>query len=446
MKKTICVFLIVLLLLEMLSCPIMAQSLPKQADSWAKSELIDAMVLSLCPSQWDINLHHDLTDQDRLFILAEVENRLNQISLSPVDKFNTYSSDQTNTRLSFITQLFNRLTQVSLNDPLIQSHETALDFAKRYRIIVGNEKGNVEPNRSCTLQEALIIASRFLSAVYDHTNESSKGFLWQATNGRNTLYLLGTVHTNQIYPLHYRINDILKASDTITTEVNFNDSTDYQTFKKLQYYSDGTTLRDHVSNSVYQSVWAQLKQNGYTEQEMNACKPWALGMMFSNLSSLTDDTWIVDEYVFQKALALNKIILSCEGYTYQAKLYDTLSDSYQQDYLMTCLSSYKDFLTNGMQSNIWIDNEANALSFKHGNISVFEKTYDKDALLNSHDELAEMLYINRDNNMADYAEKLLNDPIHDTNLFVVGAGHMIGQNGIIDTLMDRGYDIKMMNY
>ena len=41
------------------------------------------------------------------------------------------------------------------------------------------------------------MANRLILALYDANDAGSKGLLWKATNGRNTLYLLGTIHLDR---------------------------------------------------------------------------------------------------------------------------------------------------------------------------------------------------------------------------------------------------------
>ncbi len=443
MKKWICLFAV---LFYIVFWPVssLAQSVTSAGDFWAQNELVDAEALSLCPANCENRLRAPLSQSDHAFIQTAVYHKLAEIAIdSPSAAFSP--STISLTRQSFVESLFSQLKTLSFTSPIAGTNETAIEFALRCHILVGNEKKDLQLNKPCSLQQALLIAARFVRTVYTLTGESSQGFVWKATNGSHTLYLIGTVHTNLVYPLSSRLTDIIRSSQHVAFEVNFNNKSEYNYLKNLEHYSDGTTLKNHLSPLTYQKVISQLQQEGYTEREIAACKPWSLAMMLNNLCALTDDVPTVDEYLFQKSLALNKTISECEGYQYQGDLYNSLSDSYQENYLLTALGNYKDYLTNGRDSNIWIDNETNALAFQHGTISVFEATYDKDALLSSHDELTELLYVDRDTNMTNYAEQLLCNPNISTAAFVVGAGHMIGQHSIIDSLMDRGYEVSYIS-
>ena len=60
------------------------------------------------------------------------------------------------------------------------------------------------------------MAERLILALYDANDAGSRGLLWKAVNGDNTLYLLGTIHMDRsnVYPLHKSVRDALDASQS----------------------------------------------------------------------------------------------------------------------------------------------------------------------------------------------------------------------------------------
>ena len=57
------------------------------------------------------------------------------------------------------------------------------------------------------------------------------------------------------------------------------------------------------------------------------------------------------------------------------------------------------------------------------------------------DELNSKLFGERDDNMSAYVKNLLDAQDGTTSLVVVGAGHMIGETGIVQQLLDAGYTV-----
>ncbi|MPN16800.1 hypothetical protein SDC9_164147 [bioreactor metagenome] len=86
--------------------------------------------------------------------------------------------------------------------------------------------------------------------------------------------------------------------------------------------------------------------------------------------------------------------------------------------------------------------------WKSRDIASFSASYDKDAYLSSSDELVAQLYNKRDPVMIQFAADLLSGKTgagsgeHQTVILVVGAGHMIGETGIVQGLRGLGYTVE----
>ena len=114
------------------------------------------------------------------------------------------------------------------------------------------------------------MAERLILALYDANDAGSRGLLWKAVNGDNTLYLLGTIHMDRsnVYPLHKSVRDALDASQVVSFELDLNDQEGMALLAQLQAYSDGTTLADHISPELYARVQAAavslgMEPNGF---------------------------------------------------------------------------------------------------------------------------------------------------------------------------------------
>ena len=83
-------------------------------------------------------------------------------------------------------------------------------------------------------------------------------------------------------------------------------------------------------------------------------------------------------------------------------------------------------------------------TWKNRDVAGFEKIYDKEAILESDDELNSKLFIDRDPGMIQYAADYLSQEGSHTGLMVVGAGHMVGDTGIVQGLIDQGYTVEVV--
>ena len=327
-------------------------------------------------------------------------------------------------------------------------------------------------DRPCTVMEAVTMADSLILNLYDQQNAGSLGLLWKAEGNGNTLYLLGSIHTdrNNVYPFHKQLRDIILNAEQVSFELDFNDQAGLAEFAAMQVYSDGTTLADHISPELYQVVVNTASMLGMDEATVSQYKAWALASSFQSLSMLDDtsssNAMAIDLYVNSKAANAGIDIGAVETYAFQGGLFDTLSPEYQEAYLAggllmlldvnTMDESTKSALTAVLgeealtqdgqdameegieQISLWMD------QWKTRDVEGFAKSYPKDEIINGADELESKLFTDRDPGMIAYAENYLEQEGSHTGLLVVGAGHMIGSGGIVQGLRDLGYTVEVV--
>ena len=327
-------------------------------------------------------------------------------------------------------------------------------------------------DRTCTLLEAVTMANSLILGLYDQQNAGSLGLLWKATGGENTLYLLGSIHVdrNNVYPFHKQLRDIILGADQVTFELDFNDTQQLAEFAAMQVYSDGTTLADHVSPELYQATVETFAQMGLDEEAVSQYKAWALASTLQSLAmgdeTTGGNTMAIDLYVNAKAVNAGIPIDAVETYAFQGGLFDGLSQEHQQVYLASGLlmvldpetmsdqtrqalaqvlgeealepESQEVLMEELAQVGEWME------QWKARDPEDFAASYDKDAVLESDDELNSKLFTDRDPGMIDYAASYLSQEGAHTGLMVVGAGHMIGSTGIVQGLKDLGYTVEVM--
>ena len=325
----------------------------------------------------------------------------------------------------------------------------------------------------CTLLEAATMADSLILNLYDQENAGSLGLLWKADNGAgNTLYLLGSIHTdvNNTYPIHKQLRDIILDADLVAFELDFNDQEQIAEFAAMQVYSDGTTLADHISPELYQVTVEAAAMLGMDEQTVAQYKAWALASTFQSLATVDETTssnaMAIDLYVNAKAANAGIPIDAVETYAFQGGIFDGLSPEYQEAYLAggllmvldvdTMDQETRDALAAVLGEDALEPATQEAIQAQLDQISAmmdtwkdrdpdeFDKVYDKDAILESDDELNSKLFIDRDPGMIQYAADYLSQEGSHTGLLVVGAGHMVGDTGIVQGLKDLGYTVEVV--
>ena len=356
--------------------------------------------------------------------------------------------------------VMNALYQVCADYQMEGINEGVLPFLRELGVVKGvNEAGDLNLEQPCTYQEAMVMSVRLVLAVYDGADAGSQGLLWKVTNGKNTLYLLGTVHVDRsnVYPFHKSLRAALASAQTVIFELDFNDQEGLAEFAAMQTYSDGTTLKDHISPELYASTVQVFADLGMSEEAVAAYKPWALANSLMGLSTQDETTtgapMAIDLYLNSAAVNAGKQIDAVETYAFQGGIFDTLSPEYQEAYLagyvnlaliddtLEMTEEQKKELQEAME---YQEKQMDAMmeTWKAGDAAAFEEIFDKAAVLESTDELNSRLFTDRDPNMIEYAAKLLEREGENTFFLAVGAGHMVDPGGIIGGLRALGYTVE----
>lgn len=356
--------------------------------------------------------------------------------------------------------VMNALYQVCADYQMEGINEGVLPFLRELGVVKGvNEAGDLNLEQPCTYQEAMVMSVRLVLAVYDGADAGSRGLLWKVTNGKNTLYLLGTVHVDRsnVYPFHKSLRAALASAQTVIFELDFNDQEGLAEFAAMQTYSDGTTLKDHISPELYASTVQVFADLGMSEEAVAAYKPWALANSLMSLATQDETTtgapMAIDLYLNSAAVNAGKQIDAVETYAFQCSIFDTLSPEYQEAYLagyvnlaliddtLEMTEEQKKELQEAME---YQEKQMDAMmeTWKAGDAAAFEEIFDKAAVLESTDELNSRLFTDRDPNMIEYAAKLLEREGENTFFLAVGAGHMVDPGGIVGGLRALGYTVE----
>ena len=453
MKK----LLSLLLAFGLLTVPVLAEE--PQADplpAWAWGEVADSYALGLVGDEI-------YTDHSK----PVTQEQLDKMTQVAADKLVLLEVEQRSDAGSFVIDttrggVLNALYMEALPYAFAGVDAGPVEFLSSLGVIHG-DGADLALDRPCTLLEAACFANRMILALYDQQNAGSLGLLWKAEGNGNTLYLLGSIHTDRsnLYPFHKQLRDIITSAELAAFELDFNSQEGIDEFTAMQVYSDGTTLKDHIDPELYQEVVEALTPLGTPEEQIASYKPWALANTFTALS-MTDDTtsenaMALDLYVSAKASNVGVPVEGVETYAFQGKIFDDLSDEYQENYLAMALSMYLGMdAAEGLSDEEKAEYEA-ALKeqdeavdrwmeqWKTRDTEAFANDYPKDVIQsNTTDELNSKLFEGRDPNMIAWADRYLKQEGSHTGIMTVGAGHMVGNTGVVQGLKDLGYAVEVM--
>ena len=276
--------------------------------------------------------------------------------------------------------------------------------------------------------------------VQDALSQSQKSFLWRVQSKTTTVYVLGSLHLSrkEIYPLNQKIESAFDQSDVLAVEANINDikKIDIQKLMESAFYPANDMLEKHLSTETYEWVKKKTGGLGIPIELINKQKPWFLSMTLVALESLKlgfDPNYGIDKYFLSKAEGKKKIF-ELESLDYQIDLLSNLSDKDQELFLLYTL---KDL--NVMEQELGKLTQAWTTGDTKGMESILTRSISEDKRLSS---IFERLIYERNRKMVSKIEDFLRTK--ETYFVIVGAGHLVGNQGIIEILKGKGYLVEQL--
>jgi hypothetical protein len=271
-------------------------------------------------------------------------------------------------------------------------------------------------------------------------SQNQKNFLWKVQSKTSTVYVLGSIHfmKKEAYPLNRKIEDAFDKSDVLVVEANINDinQIDVQKLIESAFYPVNETLEKHVSRETYEVIKKESGELGMPLEFINKQKPWFLALTFTSFELLKlrfDPNYGIDIYFLSKASGKKKI-KELENIDYQINLLSKFSDNDQELFLLYTL---KDLNILGQEVekmiHTWISGDTKGME------SIITKSLTEDRRMAS---IYEKLIYERNRNMVSRIEEFLRSK--ETYFVIVGAGHLIGNKGIIEILSRKGYLVEQI--
>jgi uncharacterized protein YbaP (TraB family) len=287
---------------------------------------------------------------------------------------------------------------------------------------------------------SVLILVSLVILVRDTLSQSPKSFLWKIQSKTSTVYVLGSLHLakKEIYPLSQKIENAFDQSDFLVVEANVNDikKIDIQKLMESAFYPANDALEKHVSPETFEWVKKETEGLGIPLELLDKQKPWFLAMTLVSLESIKlglDPNLGIDKYFLSKAEGKKKI-LELESLDYQIRLLSGFSEKDQELFLIYTLRDL-----NVMEQEVgrliqaWVSGDAQAVE------SILARSVSEDNRLSA---ILEKLIFERNRRMVAKIEDFLRTK--ETYFVIVGAGHLVGNQGILKLLGGKGYLIEQL--
>lgn len=269
----------------------------------------------------------------------------------------------------------------------------------------------------------------FLFFFETNAQVSKKSLLWEIKNkeGKTCSFLFGTIHAIDETKFYFpkKLEKTLSKSDAICLEIK-NVATDAPSMDKLmlQDKSLNELFNKAQLDSIYQ--WADkflyLKPEQFDENFGNV-KPFVL-LQFILQSSLPEKTLSYEQLFEDFSLDNKKQLFGLETADFQLGLFDKMSFEQQVQLVM---ESLKDV------GNAKLKFEELEAKYLSQDLDALFKYVKEESKLDNRDLLE-----NRNLNWIPLMEKMMENKVV---FFAFGAAHLAGPEGVIELLINKGYQV-----
>jgi uncharacterized protein YbaP (TraB family) len=261
--------------------------------------------------------------------------------------------------------------------------------------------------------------------------------LWKFTQASATLFVLGSVHVANadMYPLARQIDAAFEAADGLALEIVMDETGQTEAAAKMALAGTlppGQSLKDAVTSKTYGLVEKHFENEPTSLLAVSRFRPWFVSILLT-MSELSRVGFVpelgIDEHFRGRAEKAGKRLSSIETIDDQLALFTGMSKELQEAALAQTIDELDELGPTMKEAS---------LLWQKGDGAALEKLL-IEPMRAEYPELFKKLFSDRNVGMSDFAEKDLARPGAHTTLMIVGAGHLIGEKGVIAELERRGH-------
>jgi uncharacterized protein len=270
--------------------------------------------------------------------------------------------------------------------------------------------------------------------------EAPKPLLWKVSDANNSLYLLGSFHMlkESDYPLAKATDMAFDDAEQMVFELSpeeMNNPALGQKMAQAAMRTDGKTLQQSVSAETWGKFEAYAKKNNMPVANFQGFEPWFVGLIL-NVTEMQkiglNQAMGLDKHFMDRAAKAGKPAKGLETGDSQIAIFDGMSAKQQEQFLQDALSESAEMKTKIEELHTTWRNADDKTLFNKMAVDM-RKEYP---------ELYESINPTRNKAWLPKLEAMLKDNDKDDVLVIVGALHLVGEDGVVKMLGDKGYKIE----
>lgn len=257
--------------------------------------------------------------------------------------------------------------------------------------------------------------------------------LWHVAGAKNDVYLLGSVHLLRAadYPLPAAFDEAYRDAEIVVLELDLDDidMAEIATGITAAGFSGDLTVADALANDDYTNIETVIGELAIDPAMIARIEPWLAAMTIMNIRMQAlgfSPEHGIDTHFMQRAVSDGKPVLGLETLDEQIALFDDMSAESQRQLLLKTLDDVRDLET---------DVAALISAWRSGDVEALEREL-IDELVEFPEFYASFI-VERNTRWVARIVDMLDDD--DDYLVVVGAMHLVGEDGVPNQLEARGF-------
>jgi len=285
------------------------------------------------------------------------------------------------------------------------------------------------------MKEILLVV---MLLVFPRENLNAESMIWKVEKGSEVVYIGGTIHLlrESDYPLPEEFLNAFANADILVLEADMGQLKSLEVQQKIMAgatYPPGEGLDQVLSKEAYDALAEYCQQNGLPLVALNQFKPSLVSLTILGLEMQKLGLSVelgIDINFYQRAVSEGKNLIYIETIDEQIAYILAMGEGQESEFMLKGLS------------------DLHKMPEQFEDMIQYWKTGDDDKMEDlilaefreEYPELYESLIKGRNELWLPQIEALF--LTEEDELVLVGAGHLIGEEGIITMLKERGYSVE----
>ncbi|KAA0894195.1 TraB/GumN family protein [Oryzomonas rubra] len=283
------------------------------------------------------------------------------------------------------------------------------------------------------------VIAGIMLVLFACSGAGAESSVWKARKGGSVLYLGGTCHVlrEKDFPLPAEFDRAYRAAQVVVFETDLGKlqaPATQQRFLAKALYSDGSTVDKHLSPKAYAALSAFSEANGLPLSTFGQFKPSMIvtTLTLMELLKMGVTQQGVDNVYYARAIADKKAVDGLETADQQIDYVVSMADGNEDEFVDYSIEDMKNMREQfGLLVGAWRTGDAGKLDeLMSGEFKARQP------------QLYKRLIVERNKNWLPVIEGY--QKLRQTRFVLVGVAHLVGPDGIIEALRQKGYTVEKL--